>query len=123
ADYEGLTVTKDAEKTLTNIIVTAQADKVAYEEGDTLDLTGLVVTAYYSNGETADVTALCSYVPAQGQSLTELDSIVAIAYTEGEETVNTTMTITVIKPEAPRKLDSIKITGDAKKDYKEGESF
>ena len=42
---------------LTSIEVTAMPNKLQYLQGTKLDLTGLIVTAHYDNGNTADVTA------------------------------------------------------------------
>jgi|GEM_PF-1163003 len=49
--------------TLSSIAVTTQPTKTSYTVGDTLDTTGLVVTASYSNSSTADVTSSCSFSP------------------------------------------------------------
>ncbi len=50
-----LTVTVQAEKTLESIAVTAAPTKTTYKIGEELDLTGLVVTATYSDDSTAPV--------------------------------------------------------------------
>ena len=44
--------------TLISIAVTSYPETLAYNQGDALDLTGLAVAAAYSDGSTADVTAL-----------------------------------------------------------------
>ncbi|MCL2066295.1 MAG: bacterial Ig-like domain-containing protein [Treponema sp.] len=44
-----------SEITLTGIVITSPPDKTSYHAGESLDLGGLVVTATYSNGSTANV--------------------------------------------------------------------
>ena len=70
------TVTADATYTaqwasMTSVIITAYPAKTAYFVGDTLDYTGLAVTASYSDGTTQDVTAECVISPAEGTEITE----------------------------------------------------
>ena len=48
-------------KQVTKIEITNQPTKTVYEQGDTLDTTGLVVTATYDDSSTEDVTSLCTY--------------------------------------------------------------
>ena len=55
--------------TVTGIAITTPPTKVTYNVGDALDLTGLVVTATYSNNATADVTS--------GVTVTGFDSATA----------------------------------------------
>ncbi len=47
--------------TLSNIVVTTNPTKVEYLEGDSLNTSGLVVTAYYNDGTTKNVTSSCSF--------------------------------------------------------------
>ncbi len=63
--------------TLTSIAITIPATKTSYVVGDTLDITGLVVTGTYSDNNTttepitaANVTGFDSSVPVTGQVLT-----------------------------------------------------
>lgn len=54
------------------VSITVDASQVATQRvGTPLDLNGLVVTATYRSGETADVTSYCGYDPAIGTILTE----------------------------------------------------
>ena len=48
--------TEPEEPVLDRIEVTAMPDKTEYKVGEKLDLTGMVVTAYYSNNESEEVT-------------------------------------------------------------------
>lgn len=50
---------------------------IVYSEGDTFSLTGYIVTGYYSNGESADVTAQCTFSPADGTVLADEDTLTA----------------------------------------------
>lgn len=85
-----------AAKTLSSIAVTTQPTKTSYDVGDTLDLTGVVVTATYSDSTTADVTGSCTFSPANGATLsTEGTQTVSVSYTEGGVTVTTSFGVTV----------------------------
>ena len=68
-------------KTLTKIEVTTAPATVEYTEGDSLDLTGLVVTATFSDGSTEDVTSQCIFSPAAGTVLSTTDTSINISYT------------------------------------------
>lgn len=52
------------------IDVTTPPTKVTYNVGETINLTGMVVTATYSDGTTANVTSQCTYMPASGVTVT-----------------------------------------------------
>ena len=68
---------------LTGIAVTTLPTTKVYTEGDALDLAGMVVTATYSDGNTANVTALVSTNPANGAALDVVGTQpVAVSYTE-----------------------------------------
>ncbi len=81
-----------AEPTLTEISVTVQPDKVVYWVGETLDTTGLVLTATYNDGTTAAIT--------DGFTVSGFDSAIAgnqsITVTYEEKT--TTFTVIVNQP-------------------------
>lgn len=53
------------------IQVTTMPTKVEYNFGEALDLTGLVVTGFYNDGTSADITNFCTYNPSNGESLSE----------------------------------------------------
>jgi len=89
------TVTVNAPIVLSSIAVTTQPTKTVYNERETLDLTGLVVTATYSNGNTNAVTTYTT-TPASGAVLnTAGTQTVTISYTEGSVTKTATFTVTV----------------------------
>lgn len=84
------------QKTLSSIAVTTPPTKTTFNVGDELDLTGIVVTATYSDGTTANVTSSCTSVPAAGSVLSNTGLItVTLSYTEGGETKTATTKITV----------------------------
>ena len=82
-------------KTLVKIEVTSSPTTVEYTEGDALDLTGLVVTATFSDGSTEDVTSQCIMSPAAGTVLATTDTNVNISYTYKEVTKVTSQIIIV----------------------------
>ena len=87
------TITVDAALTLTGIAITNAPDKTVYEEGETFDPTGMVVTATYSDDSQADVTAYCSFTPSG--ALTQSDTDVEVSYTENGTTKTANQAITV----------------------------
>ena len=68
-------------KNLVKIEVTSSPTTVNYTEGDSLDLTGLIVTATFSDGSTEDVTSQCIMSPAAGTVLATTDTSIGISYT------------------------------------------
>ncbi|MCL1874040.1 MAG: bacterial Ig-like domain-containing protein [Clostridiales bacterium] len=80
---------------LDKIEVTTEPAKTAYFVGETLNLTGLVVTATYNNGSTSTVTGYTT-TPAAGSALnTAGNQTVTVSYTEGIVTRTTSFTVTV----------------------------
>ena len=105
-------------KELVSIAVTHLPTKTAYHAGETLDLTGIVVTATYDDSSTIDVTARCTFNPDDGDTLTTSDTSVSISYTEGGTTKTTSQVITV------KELMSIAITAPPTKvDYTKNEAL
>lgn len=70
---------EETTKTLTGLRVTEVPNKTTYWVGDTLDLAGLQVTADYSDGDTSDVTTKCTLSVANGQALTSVETVEAVA--------------------------------------------
>jgi hypothetical protein len=56
--------------TLVSIAVTTQPTKTTYDNGEALDLTGIVVTGTYDDSSTLDVTSSATYSTANGTALT-----------------------------------------------------
>lgn len=76
---------------LLSIAVTTPPDQTEYSGDDALDLTGMVITATYSDGTTKDVTNQCTFSPANGAILTENDTEVTATF----KGLTTTQAITV----------------------------
>lgn len=62
---------------ITKIEVTTAPDKTDYDIGDNFDTTGMVVTATYSNGDTAEVNG---YVVTPAGALADADEFVTVSY-------------------------------------------
>ena len=83
-------------ETVAAISVTTQPAATNYEEGDALDLTGLVVTATYPSGATLDVTERCTFSPSEGSILDTVGTLaITVSYTEGIVTKTTTFSVNV----------------------------
>ena len=82
-------------KILMGIKITTSPTTVEYTEGDSLDLTGLVVTATFSDGSTEDVTSQCIFSPSSGTVLATTDTSVNISYTYKGVTRSTAQIIVV----------------------------
>ena len=82
-------------KILMRIEVTTSPTTVEYTEGDSLDLTGLVVTATFSDGSTEDITSQCIMSPAAGTVLATTDTSINISYTYKGVTRSTAQIIAV----------------------------
>lgn len=128
ASYTAGQVTKTASipitviaRVLESIAITTNP-QTSYEPGDELDLSGMVVTATYNSGRTADVTASCTANPADGTVLSnEGEQIVAISYTERGVTKTANLTVYVT---AGVVLASIAVTNaPTKTAYTEGDQL
>jgi hypothetical protein len=75
--------------TLVSIEVTTKPLKLEYQVGDTLDTTGCVVTATWSNATTSEVTSSCTFSPTTIAS--QSDTTITVTY----RSATTTFTITV----------------------------
>lgn len=83
-------------RVLTGLSITTQPAKTSYYKGDTLDLTGMVVTATFNSGATEEVTSLCTSNPAAGSALSSYGTVtVTVTYTENGVTKTTTTNVTV----------------------------
>ena len=83
-------------KTLSSIAITTQPTTKEYEVGDTVDMTGLVVTATYSDGSEEDVTSSVTYTPALTE-VTQTPGTTEITVTYSEKTATEKITITVVE--------------------------
>ena len=84
---------------LTAIAVTTNPTKTIYEYGDTLDTTGMVVTASYSDSQTKIVT---KYSCSPTTFSTIGNQAVTVSYTENEVTQTTTFNVTVNRKSIPK---------------------
>lgn len=90
-------------KNLSSITITTQPTKTSYVVGENLDLTGIVVTATYSDETTSTVTAGVTFSPVNGTTLsTAGTTTITASYTEGETTKTETTTVTVKRVYTPR---------------------
>jgi len=85
-----------AEATLESIRIKSAPNKTAYTVGETLDLTGLVLEASYSDETTKEITEGYTSDPSAGSALSTAGTItVTISYTEDGVTKSTSFTVTV----------------------------
>jgi len=86
---------------LTGITLNIYSVKKSYNQGDTLDLSGLVVTASYSNNTSKAVTNWTAS-PANGAVLsTTGTTTVTVSYTESDVAKSETFAVTVADPDNP----------------------
>lgn len=76
------------------ITITSPPATVDYVNGDILDLTGMVVMAEYSTGQTRNITTECTFSPANGTTLTASNTSVIVTW----RTFTATQAITVVVP-------------------------
>ena len=83
-------------RVLAGISITTAPAKTTYYKGDSLDLTGMVVTATFSSGATEVVTSGCSFSPTNGSALSSYGAVtVKVSYTENGVTKTATTPVTV----------------------------
>ena len=80
-------------KTLSSIAVTTAPTKTIYNEGESFDSAGMVVTATYSDDSTDNVTSSCSFSPSG--ALSTSNTSITITYTYGGTSKTATQAITV----------------------------
>ena len=117
-----ITVSKEeAGVVLSEIYIEQSPNKIAYQEGENFDTTGMKVMARYSDGSTKEIT---NYEVIGGDNLTEGTTSVTISYSENGVTKTTTQQITVNQEEAEVVLSEIYIDKEpTKTEYQEGEKF
>jgi len=82
--------------TLSSLSVDTLPTKTTYQQGDTLDTNGLVVTAHYSDGSSSDVTSSCMLDPSNGSTLSTIGTTtVNVSFTDGTITETTSFPVTV----------------------------
>jgi|GEM_PF-2156382 len=104
------TFPRTADKSVTGLTVTTNPTKMLYEAGDTLDKTGMVLTATYDDNSTENVADKADITYASGTALQKDDTAVTLSY--GGQTVRLTgLTVTAKFEEAAFTIDT------ADKDY------
>lgn len=100
-------------------IITAPA-KTTYNEGEQLDLTGMVVQSVTSDGDTETYETITGWIssPASGTTLYEYTSSILISWTSGGKTYMTTQAITV-----QRVLTGLSVTAPTKTSYYKGDAL
>lgn len=84
------------EVVLASLTITANPTKMTYRQGDALDVSGISVTASYTDGTNRIVTADCTYEPANGSTLSTVGTqIIQVRYTEAGVTKTVTFNVTV----------------------------
>ena len=84
-EYDGFSLQASSSVNVTDLqIISIGADFSTknYREGDSLNLSGLHVTAMYENGTTQDVTQNASTSPHDGATLKKSDTKVTVSYSE-----------------------------------------
>jgi predicted CoA-binding protein len=94
-------------KTLASIAITTPPSKTAYTVGESLDTAGMVVTATYSDGSTAEVTGVPSGFDSRAAAASQT---VTVSYTEGGVTKTATFSVTINAANPAKTLASIAIT-------------
>ena len=119
-----VTPPETSDKVLTGIKVTKNPDRMYYAEGEDFDPAGMVVTATYEDGTTADVTAKVTFQYHEDMPLGGMNNNhqVLVQYTENGTTQSKWLLVKV--REYAGYLTEIKITkAPNKTTYEEGESF
>ena len=110
-----------AEKILSDLILTKEPTKTTYYDGEYFDPSGMVVTAVYEDKSTA-VLKESDYTFSPRTALNKSNEVVVITYVERNIAKSVAVDITV--KENTRKLASIRITSMPDKTvYTEGETF
>ena len=104
----------------TGIEITSPPTKTTYNAGENIDLTGIVVTATFSDGSTQDVTSECTFSPASGTVVYENNDKITANWTwEDTITYSAAQSITV-----KRVLTGLSITTQpAKTSYYKGDTL
>jgi hypothetical protein len=96
---------------LESISIVQNPHRVRYQTGSTFDAEGMVLSATYNDGSTKLIPA-DKYV-VDTKALTPADTSVAISYTEGGETKNVAVSVTVSDVLDDGAVISLVLTGDA----------
>lgn len=86
---------KHSDVKVDHLTVTTMPTKTSYIINDTLDLTGMVITATFIDGVTADVTSVVTTTPADGATLSTAGTQ-AVTVEYGKATVSFNVTVAAI---------------------------
>ena len=106
----------------TGIVITTAPTKISYKAGETINISGMVVTATFSDGSTQVVTSECTCSPSVGATVYEDTNKIVVNWTYNDlgvpisYSVNQTIVVT-------RVLSSITITTKPTTTYYIGDSF
>lgn len=90
------TITVAEAATPTGIYIATAPTTTSYTEGDSLDLTGMVVKAQWSDSTETTVTSSCTTSPANGATLSTSNTSVTVSWTYSGTTYTATQAITVM---------------------------
>lgn len=96
---ENVTITAEFENIwLTGLEISTKPNKMSYNPGATLDLTGMVVKAVYSDGSKVATTSY-TVKPVNGSALPDTgEKTVKVTYEEGDITVTAEFKVTITTP-------------------------
>lgn len=101
-----ITVTVGKNNTLERIVVSSEPNKKEYKIGESFDITGLKITAYYSGGTSKIVTSECSFSGFDSSKASD-NNVITVKYVNGSKTFTTSFGV-VIK-DAQRSVTRIKV--------------
>ena len=82
---------------LSSLLVTTNPRKTAYKHDERINYAGLVVTANYSDGSSANVTSKYNITPRSNKKFdAETDSFVEITYSQGQDEASCSFSLTPI---------------------------
>jgi predicted CoA-binding protein len=111
-------------KTLVSIAVKTPPDKTVYAVGENLNLTGLALTASYSDNTTAEIRDTTKFRASGFDSSGAGEKSVTVSYTEGSVTKTVSFSVRVDAAQQAKTLSSIAITTQpAKTAYTVGETL
>ena len=82
----------------------------SYYTGESLDLSGLAVSAVYDDGSSKTVTGICTYSPANGATLNSGHNAVTVSYSDGITSVEAHFPISVA---GNRTLSSVSVAPES----------
>ena len=88
------------------LTVSTQPTKTTYTAGETVDLTGCVITFGMGGALSTDVTNLCTYSPSSGTTIYEDTTEITVTYVADGTTYTTSIPITVTRVLASLRIDT-----------------